>query len=60
MAKKSSADHLKHAKMRLEASKKWRKQDGYDALWKRMNDLYSGKHFDDYKSEDQMLVNIAF
>jgi hypothetical protein len=60
MAKKSSADHLKHAKMRLEASKKWRKQDGYDGLWKRMNDLYRGKHFDDYKNEDQMLVNIAF
>jgi hypothetical protein len=60
MAKKSSADHLRHAKMRLEASKKWRKQDGYDGLWKRMNDLYRGKHFDDYKNEDQMLVNIAF
>jgi hypothetical protein len=60
MAKKNSADHLKHAKMRLEASKKWRKQDGYDGLWKRMNDLYRGKHFDDYKNEDQMLVNIAF
>jgi len=60
MAKKSSSDHLRHAKMRLEASKKWRKQDGYDALWKRMNDLYRGKHFDDYKNEDQMLVNIAF
>jgi hypothetical protein len=60
MAKKTSADHLKHAKMRLEASKKWRKQDGYDGLWKRMNDLYRGKHFDDYKNEDQMLVNIAF
>ena len=60
MAKKTSADHLKHSKMRLEASKKWRKQDGYDALWKRMNDLYRGKHFDDYKNEDQMLVNIAF
>jgi len=60
MAKKSSSDHLKHSKMRLEASKKWRKQDGYDALWRRMNDLYRGKHFDDYKNEDQMLVNIAF
>jgi len=60
MARKNSADHLKHAKLRLEASKKWRKQDGYDGLWKRMNDLYRGKHFDDYKNQDQMLVNIAF
>jgi hypothetical protein len=25
-----------------------------------MNDLYRGKHFDDYKNEDQMLVNVAF
>jgi hypothetical protein len=60
VAKKSSADYLKQAKMRLEASKKWRKSDGYDALWKRMNDLYAGRHFDDYKSEDQMLVNLSF
>lgn len=60
MAKKSAADHLKHYKQRLEASKRWRKNDGYDALWKRMNDLYRGKHFDDYKNEDQMLVNISF
>ena len=60
MAKKSAADHLKHYKQRLEASKRWRKNDGYDSLWKRMNDLYRGKHFDDYKNEDQMLVNISF
>jgi len=60
MARKSAADHLKHYKQRLEASKRWRKKDGYDATWKRLNDLYRGKHFDDYKNEDQMLVNISF
>ena len=60
MARKSAADHLKHYKQRIEASRRWRKKDGYDATWKRMNDLYRGKHFDDYKNEDQMLINISF
>ena len=60
MARKSAADHLKQYKQRIEASRKWRKKDGYDGTWKRLNDLYRGKHFDDYKNEDQMLVNISF
>ena len=60
MARKTAADHLKHYKQRIEASRRWRKKDGYDATWKRLNDLYRGKQFDDYKNEDQMLVNISF
>lgn len=60
MAKKSSADYLKKVKTSIESSRRWRKDDGYDGTWRRMKDLYRGRHFDDYKNEDQMLVNIAF
>jgi hypothetical protein len=60
MARKSSADYLKKMKMSVEASRKWRKDDGYDGTWQRLRDMYRGRHFDDYKAEDQMLVNIAF
>jgi hypothetical protein len=60
MAKKSAADYLKNYKQRLEASKRWRKDEGYDATWRRMNDLYKGQHYEDYRNEDRLLVNIAF
>lgn len=60
MARKSAADYLKQYKQRLEASKRWRKDEGYDATWRRMNDMYKGQHYEDYRNEDRLLVNIAF
>ena len=60
MARKNLGDYLKRQKLSIESSRKWRKDDGYDATWQRLKDMYRGRHFDDYKNEDQMLVNIAF
>jgi hypothetical protein len=60
MARKNLGDYLKKQKLSIESSRKWRKDDGYDATWQRLKDMYRGRHFDDYKNEDQMLVNIAF
>jgi len=60
MAKKNLSDYLAQSKQRIEASRKWRKDDGYDGTWRRMVDMYKGRHFDDYKTEDRMLVNISF
>jgi len=60
MAKKSAADQLKTYKQRLEASKRWRKDEGYDAVWRRLTDLYKGHQYEDYRDEDRLLVNIAF
>jgi hypothetical protein len=60
MAKKSSYDHLKHYKQRLEASKRWRKDDGYDATWRRMTDMYKGLQYEDFRTEDRLSINIAF
>jgi hypothetical protein len=60
MAKKSTSDQLKAYKQRLEASKRWRKDEGYDAVWRRLTDLYKGHQYEDYRDEDRLLVNIAF
>ena len=60
MARKPSSDKLVEYRQHLEASKKWRKDEGYDAVWRRLVDLYKGKHYDQYSSEDRMLINISF
>jgi hypothetical protein len=60
MAKKSASDQLKMYKQRLEASKRWRKDEGYDEVWRRLTDLYKGHQYEDYRDEDRLLVNIAF
>lgn len=60
MARKPSSDKLKEYRQHLEASKKWRKDEGYDAVWRRLVDLYKGKHYDQYSNEDRMLINISF
>ena len=48
MVKKNMSDYLAQSKQRIEASRKWRKDDGYDGTWRRMVDMYKGRHFDDY------------
>jgi hypothetical protein len=60
MARKSTSDYLKHYKTRLDASRRWRKEEGFDAVWRRMADMYRGYHYEDYRNEDRLLVNIAF
>jgi hypothetical protein len=60
MARKPSSDKLTEYRQHLEASKKWRKDEGYDAVWRRLVDLYKGKHYDQYSNEDRMLINISF
>jgi len=60
MAKKSQSEQLSVYRSHLAASKKWRKDEGYDATWRRLLDLYKGKHYDQYSDEDRMLINISF
>lgn len=60
MARKSASDILATCKKHINASKKWRKEEQYDAVWRRLLDLYRGKHYDHYSDEDRMLVNIVF
>lgn len=47
---------------KLTASKKWRKDAGFEDTWKLMVDLYSGKHFSgmDLSQGDKIMINVAF
>ena len=47
-------DHLEHAQ-------KWRSDEGYDATWARMVDLYRGRQFDQESAlRDKVSVNLAY
>lgn len=60
MARPTNADVLAKYRAQIEQSKKWRNEEKYDDLWKRMIDLYRGKHYPTASGQDQLLVNIAF
>lgn len=52
---------LEHYRTCIKTAEKWRKDEGYDDLWQRLVDLYSGKHFPaGLSTEDRIAVNLAF
>lgn len=60
-ASKKKTEYLRRARSRIHGSQHWRKQEGYDALWVRLKDLYRGKHFQDsMDGSDRIAINIAF
>ena len=60
MARVSNTELLNRYQTRIKASKKWRKDEGLDDTWRRLNDLYRGHHYDNYSEEDRLIVNIGF
>ena len=62
MARKTRADQHEVIKRRLDSSARWRDEMGYDSLWRRMTDLYRGKHWPrtTVNKEDLIAVNLAF
>ena len=58
------ADEYDQVKQRLRMAQKWRTDEGYDAKWRRMIDLYRGKTYWDNSqygiSSDRISVNLAF
>lgn len=62
MARKTKTEKFEVAQRRLRASARWRDEMGYDSLWRRMNDLYRGKHWPRTTAsrEDMIAVNLAF
>ena len=62
MAQKSKAERFEVVQRRVRASARWRDEMGYDSLWRRMNDLYRGKHWPRTTAsrEDMISVNLAF
>lgn len=60
MARTAQTEYLKRYREHIEASRKWRKDESLDATWRRLLDLYRGKHYESYSTEDRMLINISF
>ena len=60
MARTANSEILKKYREKLEQSRRWRHEEAYDEIWRRMIDLYRGKHYKGVTEEDRLLVNIAF
>ena len=62
MARKTRAEKYEIIQRKLEGAARWRDEMGYDDLWRRMNDLYRGKHWPRTTAikEDLVAVNLAF
>ena len=60
MARQSNYDKLASYRGKLDTSRRWRQNDGYDNLWQRMINLYRGKQYRGNIAGDRMLVNICF
>ena len=69
MARQTKAEQFAKIQDRIEMTHRWRVDEGYDALWRRMIDLYRGKtyHGDTLGagysgnvSYDRISVNLAF
>ena len=60
MARPSNFDYLARYRKKITSSKRWRKEESYDATWKRLIDLYRGQHYEHFSDEDRILVNMAF
>ncbi len=54
------ADQLAFMRGEIRRSKRWRNKEQYDELWKRMIDLYRGKHYWGTTVNDRLVVNLAF
>lgn len=60
MARTPNRDVLAKYRKQVDQSRRWRKEEKYDKTWKRMIDMYRGKHYDKMSEEDRMLVNMSF
>ena len=60
MARPSNSDILAKYKQHIQKSKRWRREEGYDDTWRRLIDMYRGRHYEFATDEDRLLVNIAF
>lgn len=60
MARPSNNEILARYRKKITQSKRWRREEYYDDTWRRLVDLYQGKHYEHYADEDRILVNLAF
>lgn len=58
---KRKSDYLKKCQGRVDSAKNFRTKEGLDDLWRRLVDLYRGKHFPTAMGdEDRIAINVAF
>lgn len=60
MARQRNSEILGRYRDKIDQSRRWRRDERYDQLWRRMIDLYKGKHYDELTEEDRLVVNICF
>ena len=60
MARTSNQELITRYRKKIDQSRRWRQEEKYDDLWRRMIDMYRGKHYVESSDSDQLLVNIAF
>ena len=60
MARPSNSEYLARYRKKIDAAKKWRKEESFDDTWRRLIDLYKGRHYEYFTDEDRILVNMAF
>ena len=60
MARPSHNDLLAKYRKKMKTSRRWRREEHYDDTWKRLVDLYRGRHYEYFADEDRVLVNLAF
>lgn len=60
MARPSNSDLLARYRKKIVASKRWRKEESFDETWKRLVDMYRGRHYEYFTDEDRILVNMIF
>ena len=60
MARQSNSDLLSAYQKKISVCKRWRREEQYDDTWRRLIDLYRGRHYEDISDEDRLLVNISF
>ena len=61
LSRQQRSKYLAKCRDRIEAARGYRKHNDLEALWKRMSDLYKGKHFPkDLSYDEAVAVNICF
>jgi|TARA_R110000823_G_scaffold288773_2_gene407180 hypothetical protein len=62
MARKTRSELLNDYVERIDRSRRWREQEGLDATWWRLNDLYRGRHWPRTTAaqRDLIAVNLSF
>ena len=62
MVKKTRLENLNESRERVRKCEQWRESENLDGTWRRLNDLYRGKHWPSttVNNQDLISVNLAF